>query len=177
MPLQSNRQPVLKPQDLYLLMVLASYKNRGTTYPELAEYSGLSMSEVHAALKRAEAARLLHFEERRPRILREAFKEFLVHGAKYAFPARRGGMVAGIPTAHAAAPLNNQIADSSEPAPVWPSVEGKVRGIALMPLYPSAPAATMRSTALYEFLALFDALRAGNARERALARQLLEERL
>jgi lambda repressor-like predicted transcriptional regulator len=49
----SNRQPALKPQDLYLLLVLASCRDRGTTYPELAELSGLSMSEVHAALSRA----------------------------------------------------------------------------------------------------------------------------
>jgi hypothetical protein len=173
----SNRQPVLKPQDFYLLLVLAFCRDGGTTYPELAEFSGLSMSEIHAALKRAEAARLLHFEEKRPRILLEAFKDFLFHGAKYAFPPLRGSMVAGIPTAHAAAPLSAQVASSTDPAPVWPSVAGKVRGLALTPLYPSAPAAALRSQALYESLALFDALRAGNARERSLARKLLEERL
>jgi hypothetical protein len=177
MPRLSNRQPVLKPQDLYLLLVLASYRDRGTTYPELAQFSGLSMSEVHAALKRADAARLLHFDAKRPRILVDALKEFLFHGAKYAFPPLRGGMVAGIPTAHAAEPLSAHIASSADPAPVWPSVAGKIRGIALAPLYPSAPSAALRNQALYESLALFDAIRAGNARERTLARKLLEERL
>ncbi len=173
----SNRQPVLKPQDLYLLLVLASGLDRGTTYPELAESSGLSMSEVHAALKRAEAARLLHFETKRPRILLEPFKEFLFHGAKYAFPPLRGGMVAGLPTSYAAEPLSAHIVSSSDPPPVWPSVAGKVRGLALAPLYPSAPAAALRNPSLYQSLALFDAIRAGNARERTLARNLLEERL
>ena len=52
-----------------------------------------------------------------------------------------------------------------------------MRGISLTPLYPSAPAAALRSPALYENLALFDALRSGNARERALAQQMFEERL
>ena len=52
-----------------------------------------------------------------------------------------------------------------------------MRGIGLIPIYPSAPAAALRSPALYENLALFDALRAGNARERALAQDLFEARL
>jgi hypothetical protein len=52
-----------------------------------------------------------------------------------------------------------------------------VRGVALTPLYSSAPAAAARSPALYESLALFDALRMGNARECALALNLFEARL
>ena len=86
-------------------------------------------------------------------------------------------MVAGVPTAHAAPPLNARIAPSADPPPVWPSIAGSVRGMALIPLYPTAPAAALRSPALYENLALFDALRAGNARERALAQKLFEARL
>lgn len=177
MPRLPNRQPVLKPQDFYLLLALAACRDQGTTYPELAAFSGLSMSEVHGALKRAEAARLLIFDNRRPRILLPAFKEFLFHGAKYAFPATRGSMVAGVPTAHAAAPLSARISPSADPPPVWPSIAGTTRGMALLPLYPSAPAAALRSTALYENLALFDAIRAGNARERTLAKRFFEERL
>jgi len=177
MPRPTNRQAVLKPQDFYLLLVLAVCRDQGTTYPELAALSGLSMSEVHGALKRAEATRLLFFEAKRPRLLLPAFKEFLFHGAKYAFPATRGSMVAGLPTAHAAAPLNTHIAPSADPPPVWPAIDGKARGTALIPLYPSVPAAAQRSAALYESLALFDALRIGNARERALAQELFKARL
>jgi hypothetical protein len=168
---------VLKPQDFYLLLALAAMRDQGTTYPELAAFSGLSMSEVHAALKRAAAARLLFFDAKRPRLLTPAFKEFLFHGAKYAFPATRGGIVPGIPTAHAAAPLDAHMTPSADPPPVWPALDGTVRGAALMPLYPSAPAAAIRSAALHEYLALFDALRVGNARERQIAQQLLEARL
>lgn len=173
----ASRQPVLKPQDFYLLLSLAAQDGQSKTYPELAAYTSLSMSEVHGGLRRAEAARLLFFEAKQPRIILPAFKEFLFHGAKYAFPAMRGSMVAGVPTAHAAAPLNALIAPSAEPPPVWPSIDGTVRGIALTPLYPSAPAAALRSPALHENLALFDALRAGNVRERTLAQKLFEERL
>ena len=45
-----------------------------------------------------------------------------------------------------------------------------------MPLYPSVPAAALRNPVLHENLALFDALRMGNARERNLAMKLFEER-
>ncbi|HEY9098680.1 MAG TPA: hypothetical protein VIN38_07410 [Thiobacillus sp.] len=172
-----NRQPALKAQDFYLLLVLLAKQGELLTYPELAAYSGLSMSEVHGALKRAEQARLLAFVDKQPRIIVPAFKEFLLHGARYAFPVARGGMVGGVPTAYAAAPLNTEITPSSDPPPVWPHAEGSARGIALIPLYPSAPAAALRSPALYENLALFDALRMGNARERNLAAKLFEERL
>lgn len=172
-----NRQPVLKPQDLYLLLALLARRGEVLTYPELATYAGLSMSEVHGALKRAEQARLLAFVDGQPGIIIPAFKDFLLYGARYAFPAARGGMVGGVPTAYAAAPLNALIAPSADPLPVWPHAEGSVRGIALMPLYPSAPAAALRSSALYEHLALFDALRMGNARERNLAEKLFKERL
>lgn len=171
-----NRQPALKAQDLYLLLALLAKRGEVLTYPELAAFSGLSMSEVHGALKRTEQARLLAFVDKQPRIIVPAFKEFLLHGARYVFPAARGGMVGGIPTAYAAAPLNAEIAPSSDPPPVWPHAEGSARGIALIPLYPSAPAAALRSPALYENLALFDALRMGNARERNLAAKLFEER-
>lgn len=177
MPKPFSRQPVLKPQDFYLLLVLAACRDKGTTYAELAAYSGLSMSEVHGALRRAEVARLLMFENRRPKLLTPAFKEFLFHGARYVFPAARGALVAGVPTAYAAAPLNAHIAPSADPVPVWPSMKGSVRGMALIPIYPSAPDAALRSPQLHENLALFDALRIGNARERKLAQQLLEERL
>ena len=177
MPRIANRQPALKAQDLYLLLALAAWRGESITYPELAAFAGLSMSEVHGALKRAEQARLLFFEAKRPTIIKPAFKEFLFHGARYAFPPARGTMVGGIPTAYAAAPLKAHIAPSADPPPVWPYAQGSERGIALIPLYPSAPAAALRNAALYENLALFDALRSGNARERALAQKLFEERL
>lgn len=172
-----NRQPVLKAQDFYLLLALLARRDDALTYPELAAYTGLSMSEVHGALKRAEQARLLAFVDKQPRLIIPAFREFLLHGARYAFPAARGAMVGGVPTAYAAPPLDALIAPSADPPPVWPHAEGSVRGNALIPLYPSVPAAALRSPALYENLALFDGLRMGSARERALAEQLFVEKL
>jgi hypothetical protein len=59
---------------------------------------------------------------------------------------------------------------------VWPDKNGTVRGEALHPLYPTVPQAALRSKPLYELLAVFDAIRAGSARERALAVKWLDER-
>jgi hypothetical protein len=103
--------------------------------------------------------------------------EFLVHGVKYAFPARHGSESIGMPTAYAAAPLNSKIVASSAAIPVWPDPEGSARGQALFPLYPSAPLAARRDPVLYELLTLVDAIRIGNVREQQLAESLLKERL
>jgi hypothetical protein len=61
--------------------------------------------------------------------------------------------------------------------PVWPHPEGATRGVALEPLYPSAPVAALRDPALYELLALIDAIREGRARERKLAEDELRARI
>jgi hypothetical protein len=170
-----NRQPTLKAQDLYLLLALLARRGEVVTYPELAAFTGLSVSEVHGALKRAEQARLLAFVDKQPRLIGPAFKELLYHGARYVYPATLGAMAGGVPSAHAAPPLDALIAPTADPPPVWPHADGRVRGVALTPLYPSVPAAALRSAALYQNLALFDALRLGGARERNLAEKLFEE--
>lgn len=73
-----NKQPVLKAQDFYLLLALLARRGEVMTYPELAAFSGLSMSEVHGALKRAEQARLLAFVDKQPSIIVPAFRDFLL---------------------------------------------------------------------------------------------------
>jgi hypothetical protein len=109
--------------------------------------------------------------------VREALRQFVMHGARYAFPATRGGMTRGITTAYAAAPLKEKIMQPNSPPPVWPHKNGSVRGEAFYPLYPTVPDTAMRNPDLYELLVLFDAVRGGSPRERALALALLDERL
>lgn len=111
------------------------------------------------------------------RPIRSNVKEFLIHGVKYSFPVTRGGLVRGIPTAHAAAPLDKEIAQAFEPPPVWPDAEGNVRGTAFSPLYKNVPAATRRDAKLYELLALVDAIRDGRTREREIAIRELTTRI
>jgi len=86
-------------------------------------------------------------------------------------------MLWGMPTAHAAAPLNTLFAIDNEPVPVWPDADGAVRGLAFSPLYKSAPKAAQQDAALYELLVLVDAIRSGRARERAIAAKELTKRM
>ena len=159
---------VLKPQDLLVVLKLWVGRGRVWNYQVLAHELGMSAAETHNAVKRARKAGLLPAGELSGVHLM-ALKEFLLHGAKYAFPADLGQVTRGIPTAYAAAPLKDQMQESVDPPPVWPHKDGTERGIAIEPLYKSAPEAALWDPALYELLALFDALRMGRARERQMA--------
>jgi len=64
-----------------------------------------------------------------PLVIRAALKEFLLHGAKYAFPATLGSPTRGIPTAYAAPPLATLVSQPNELPPVWPDAEGNQRGV------------------------------------------------
>lgn len=145
------------------------------TYPSLAAALGLSASEAHACVRRAQESGL--YDPHARRVLKPRLLEFLVHGVRYAYPLVRGSLTRGVPTAHGAPPLRDKIRTSeSDALPVWPDPEGTVRGEAWSPLYPSVPAAVRRDATLYEALALLDAIRGGRARERALAVEELTRR-
>ena len=158
----------LNPQDLVVALKLTLHP--GMTFRKLAESLGLSPSAVHRSVTRAKAAGLL-LADRQP--TRYALLEFVLHGARYAFPAVRGRMTRGMPTAYAAPPLSELIQPGGDPIPVWPDPEGGVRGELFQPLYRFAPAAARADSKLYECLGLFDALRGGRARERNLAKEHL----
>jgi hypothetical protein len=172
-----NHQVTLKPQDLMVLFKLIAIGEKSNTYSGLSEALGVSSSEVHASIGRAKYSRLLNVENDRPVVVRAALKDFLLHGAKYAFPATLGSPSRGMPTAYAAPPLVTLVSQPNELPPVWPDAGGNKRGVSFYPLYPTAPLAARKDRALYEFLALFDALRGGAARERQIAARILGERL
>lgn len=165
----------LKPQDVVVVLKLAAQPAAKWTYPKLAADLAMSASEVHASVRRATRSGLL-LDDDRHTPNRRALLEFLVHGLKYAFPAERGRLTRGVPTAHAAPPLREHFAAGEESPPVWPDPEGTVRGEELEPLYRSAPKAARLDERLYELLALVDAVRAGRARERELAVKELRSR-
>jgi hypothetical protein len=102
---------------------------------------------------------------------------FFVHGAAYAYPAIRTELTIGFATAHGALPLKNEILFADQFPPVWPHPEGPDRGPGLLPLYEKAPLAAKADGMLYQLLALFDALRIGQAREREMASNMLFERM
>src|SRR5690242_17392819 len=137
----------------------------------------MSPSQLHSAIKRALKSHLAvrDKDEIVPHL--RNLEEFLIHGVKYVFVPEQGELTRGMPTSHAAPPMNKRIAASSEPPPVWPDPKGNARGIAFSPLYNLAPNAAQSDTKLYELLVLVDAIRGGRAREREIAIRELKSRL
>lgn len=174
---RSNPQPTLRPQDLVVLLRLSLATQAPPTYAALSAELCLTASETHAAVERAVQAQLAHKDEHgRPRVLLEPLRLFVQHGVRHCFPVARGEMTRGVPTSYAAPPLKDRIVQPPEPPPVWPDPQGTVRGMTFVPLYPTVPAAALKSPALYELLVLVDAIRGGSPREKALAIQLLDAR-
>lgn len=181
---------VTHPQDVLVILKLVANRNAGksATYAQLGEELSTSASQVFRAVQRAKEARLLnpltvppppgltenesHEDESAVLLQRPNpgnLKEFLIHGVKYVFPAKRGGPTRGIPTAEAASPLAKHFSQDFALPPVWPHPNGSVRGIEFSPLHKSVPQAALRDQGLYELLALVDAIREGRAREREIA--------
>ena len=158
-----------------LLLKLAVHPNRDWTYAGLAHDLGMSASEVHAALKRAERSGLFSRELRRP--LLANLEEFLVHGVRYVFPPEIGGITRGVPTAGSHPVFLEEFPFSPEENYVWPHPDGQQRGMSLSPLFKSAPQAAANDPLLYTALALVDALRLGRKREMDFARRELKKLL
>src|SRR5216684_8587195 len=154
----------LKPQDVVVALKLCAYPGIRPAMSIIANDLSLSPSEVHGAIGRLRASRLLHGPALKDKPNISALEEFLVHGLKYAFPAEHGEVTRGVPTSYAAEPLKSEIAASSDLPPVWPWRDGEARGVSLVPLYKSVPRAALRDPALYQLLALVDAIRDGRAR-------------
>ena len=169
---------MLRPQDIVVLLQLSTGDRPSAQWSqtELALSTGLSQAEVHNSLKRAAESGL--YEAQGKTVMRKALLELLLHGVKYVFPAHRGALTRGVPTAWAAEPLSLEIAagDSLE-LPVWPHPDGKIRGSSVDPLYKSVPELALRDPLMHEILALVDAIRIGRARERKLAEAELRQRL
>ena len=165
----------MKPQDILIVLKLLVAGWPGS-YAALGQQLGMSASMAHAAVSRARQAGLLHPVEFVPHKL--ALAEFLVHGLKYVFPGQLGGLTRGLPTSHAAAPLNKLLGAAGQAElSVWPDPAGTRRSVALKPLYRSAPQAARADAKLYQWLALVDAVRTGRARERELACKIIGEKL
>jgi DNA-binding Lrp family transcriptional regulator len=164
---------IAKSLDIVVFLKLLTDRS-AKTYAQLSQELGISASEIHAAVRRGVDAGLVDGTTRLP--LRRALQEYLLHGVRYAFPAKRGAVARGIPTAYAAPPIAARLSDEDLP-PVWPDPEGQTKGYSVEPLYTSVPRAARSNPKLYELLALVDTLRVGRARERKLAEEELVKRL
>jgi hypothetical protein len=115
-------------------------------------------------------------DESGKKVSKLALMEFLQYGIAYAFPAKPGPIVRGIPTAHSGPPLNTLIEPSGDEY-VWPSATGQLRGQAISPLYKNVVKAVKGDHELHELLSLVDAIRVGRVREKQLAIAELKKRL
>lgn len=168
----------LKPQDLLVLLKVAAHPPQRWTYAALGEALGISASEAHASVKRAVASGLAVAPARGEwSPVRHSVLEFVLHGARYVWPAVAGPVKRGVPTAFGAEPLASQLTAAPGEAPVWAHPMGSAKGPTLSPLYRTAPQAALADPALHRLLALLDALRTGRARERMLATQLMQAEL
>lgn len=166
----------LKPQDILFLLKLVSIKEKSWTFNKLAVELGMSPSEVHGSAQRCLTAKLAISQDAVIIPQSRNLMEFLEHGVQYAFVPDMGSISRGMPTAHAAPAFKNAFADTELP-PVWPDPDGKESGISFSPLYKSVPAAAKTDDALYELLAAVDCIRAGRAREKKWAIDILKKRI
>ena len=164
--------PQTRPFDLVVALRLLQ---PASTLAVMAEQLAASPSQVHASLKRLDAAGLLRPNTRATNA--RALLEFLSGGVRFAFPAQRGPLRDGVPTAYSAPPLN-AVVDAIDvvvwPAPNQPNV---VRGFSVVPLFRRAPLLVDRSPETYRLLTLVDALRLGDPKVRPHARAALEHSL
>lgn len=152
----------------------ARYTARG-----LESETGVSKSEVNLSLKRSIKVGLAKLDRKTniPRANAKALTEFIIYGLKYVFPAQVSELSRGIPTSFAAPVLQGKIMSAGETIYIWPDAKGSNKGQAVQPLYKTVPRAVKMDPYLYEYLALVDAIRLGNAREVEVAIDELESKL
>lgn len=172
---QSRMAHVLRPLDVPVALSLAIRPN--ATFADLARDLGVSTSTAHGAVERLTFSGLMSpMAGRRHAVNLPALEEFLYHGIRYAFPARRGRRQRGVPTSHSAPALQQELGSAADPV-VWASSRGSLVGASLEPLIPGAPALPDRYPELYELLTLVDGLRIGTVRDREASARLLAARL
>lgn len=166
-----NSQISLDPKDLLVILELGLSRavEGPSTYLHLAEILGMSVSQVHGAVQRLILAGLVAPQGLKGPVNRKGLLDFLLHGARYVFPAVFGRPARGIRTGASSDLFASSHLVKEGEVWVWPSPEGKDRGISLAPVHPSALKAIARDPELHKALVHFDALRGGQARERQAA--------
>jgi hypothetical protein len=164
----------MRPQDIVVLLKIIALKHDDWKNSDLAYSLQISASEITEVLNRCRIGGLVDSKKRKVHI--NSFKEFLIYGLKYVFPVEPGAIVRGIPTAHSAYTINEQIASGND-IYVWPFAKGNQRGQAIEPLYKTLPAVVKDDNLFYELLVITDTIRIGRAREIKIAIEELEKRL
>jgi hypothetical protein len=164
---------MLRPREVAVLMLLLIRPR--ASFAQIGAILGLSKSAAHQAVTRLRRAGLLFAPERGVFLVaRGPAREFVLFGLPYAMYPEEVARARGVPTGLLAVDDHEPESIADPRVLVWPSPLGTVVGRGLKPLFAGAPETPGREPRLYRLLALVDALRAGDVRERARARQLLE---
>lgn len=141
--------------------------------------TGISKTQINLSLKHCMEIGLARTDRKLgvPRANTQALFEFIVYGLKYVFPARAKELTRGIATGFAAPVLDKRLISAGELVPVWSHAHGNTMGMSVEPLFKSAVDAARKDPQMYALLALIDAIRLGQPRERNLATQLLRDHL
>lgn len=174
----------MKSQDVLILLKLVSL-HQSAAKPEdfsvraLAAATGISKSEVSASLNRSVETGLAIMDRKKkiPTTNRKALLEFVISGLRYVFPAKPGAIQRGLLTGFEAPGLKSLLSSLGENHYIWPDAVGKDQGQTINALYKTAPYAAKQDRALYQYMALVDAIRLGNTREVNIASKELKQRL
>lgn len=147
-------------------------------YSAMAERLGISKSTAHGSVQRLVKNRLAYESRRSMALVADGpALDFLCYGVPYAFAPETVPDARGVPTGLRAFESGLSGSMSAALALVWPSKLADARGVGVAPLVPAASELPNRDRPLYRLLALVDALRLGDARERDVARDLLRAQL
>lgn len=166
----------MQDRDIFSLLGLLRHGSRPKqTMRSLAHELQIPHSSLQRSLVRL--GETPAYDATRGRLNSSATMELFEHALPFVAPASLGAPTRGVPTAWAVKPLSDAIGPVGDLPPVWPSSAGEVRGRAVKPLHPAAISIAASDPWMYEMLALIDGVRVGDARVRAVARELLRERL
>jgi len=155
--------------DLLVAMKLVVHEGEPTSVRQLEDELGLSKSAAANSLQRLREFDLVKNDAARGRRVNKLLlRDCLEHAVRWIAPAHVGEFELGLPTAHAAEPFKQRLTGDDDPV-VIPLPHGPLRGRAVTPLHPLAPAAAAKDPSLYRLLCVVDALRIGRARDRQLA--------
>jgi DNA-binding transcriptional ArsR family regulator len=159
------------------LNLIGEYVEKRFSVRSLEADTGISKSQISLSLKRMNEVGLAKIDRKLgiPKANSKALLEFIAYGIRYVFPAKQGELSRGITTSIAAPVLQGKLMTAGEFATVWPYAKGKTKGFAIEPLHPNIYKAVRYDGRMYAYLALTDAIRLGNPRERNFAMDTLQK--
>jgi len=165
----------LKPQDVVLAFVLALDGARfSRSYQGLADFLGMSASEIHAGVRRLKLSALWSNESLEGRVDTKRLGNFCIYGLPVWLPGKIGQPTIGFATGESSECLSKQLT-GGEHTLVWPSPSGNVRGLEFPPIHGSCAQLAKLSTASAEVLKVVDGLRSGSARVRRVSESELRK--